>query len=322
MRVYSKSAIIIIIFMLCTQRIFSTASEPDYTESIIFLLDIDPSLDCRATAWFTFRNLGRPLNLFDFQSEPSFLGLGITVQFFTGAESTSVTISLNESKVSENQGMSIAYKIVNELERDFGLPPLSYTIPTSGELGVLSFEYKANSSSTELRDIFMESLPSQGFKQILASMLSNRYNYTMSIGLEKEGGWSIRIFCGGGTIKLVLDQEQIISLKKITGYSGRIVSASESSSSTINIVVNNQIRGQYDLVVTPVTPSQLTGEYVQDGMTQYEAVYDVTGNSLEDFSVSLKIAFSGVTTTVLIILAMIITATVSIIIVIKHKGKP
>ncbi len=318
----SKFAIIIIVLIICTQKVFLTAAEPDYTESITLILDVDPSLDCRATAWFTFRNLGRPLNLFDFQSEPSFLGLGITVQFFSGAESTGVTISLNESKVSENQGMSIAYKIVNELERDFGLPLLSYTIPTSGELGVLSFDFTANSSSTELRDIFMESLPSQGFKQILASMLSNRYNYTMSIGLEKEGGWSIRIFCGGGIIKLVLDQEQIISLKEITGYSGRIVSASESSSSTIYIAINNQIRSEYDLVVTPITPSQLTGGYMQDGMTQYEAYYDVTGSSIEDFSVSLKIFFSGITTTVLIVLAMIITATVSIIIIIRHKRKP
>jgi hypothetical protein len=318
----SKFAIIIFFLILCTQKVILTSAESDYTESITLILDVDPSLDCSAMAWFTFRNLGRPLNLFDFQSEPSFLGLGITVQFFTGFESTSVTISLNESKVSENQGMSIAYKMVNELERDFGLPPLLYTIPTSGQLGTLSFDFTANSSSTELKDIFMESLPSQGFRQILASMLSNRYNYTMSIGLGKEGGWSIQIFCGGGNTKLVLDQEQIISLKEITGHSGRIVSASESSSSTIYIAVNNQIRSEYDLVVTPITPSLLTGGYMQDGMTQYEAYYDVTGNSLEDFSISLKVMFSGITTTVLIVLAMIITATVSIIIIIRHRRHP
>ena len=317
-----KSTIIMIVLFLCAQKVFLAVAEPDYTESITLLLDIDSSLDCSATVWFTFRDLGRPLNLFYFQSEPSFLGLGITVQFSSGIKSTDVTIDLNESLVSENQGMAIAYRMVNELESDFGLPPLSFAAPNSGEVGVLYFNFLANSSATELRDIFVDSLPSQGFGEVLAPMLSGNYIYTMLIGLEKEGGWSLQVFCGDGTTKLVLDQEQAFSLNGIAGHSGRIVSATESSSSTIYIMVNNEVRNQYDLVVTPIVPSQLMGGYTQDGMTQYEAVYDATGNSLEDFSVSLKIAFSSITTTVLMVLAMAITATVSIIIIIRHRRKP
>jgi hypothetical protein len=182
----------------------------------------------------------------------------------------------------------------------------------------LYYTYEKNYTSIELRDIFLDSLPSQGFRQVLASMLPKGQNYILDIGLGKEGGWSIELRFIGGTQKLVPDQEQIVSLKEITGYSGSIVSASSAFSSTLRIIVLNQISREYELVVNPVSPTQMIGGY-SDQNPQYQSYYDVAGSSVEDLSISLKVVSSSIVATALIILAMIVTAIISIIIIKRYK---
>jgi hypothetical protein len=313
-----KFVVILFILILNTQKVFVTVAEPDYTEGIQLYLEIDPSMNCSAIVWFYFNGLSRPLNLVDFQGEPSFSGLSIYVEFYAGGGSTTAAILLNGSKVSKDQGRTIADMMVRKLEQAFVILMLQYYEYSTDLSGVLDFEYITTLPAVELKDIFLESLPSTGFKQILTSMLSNHNNYNMKIYLGKEGGWSVRLICGGGAKKLVPDQEQIISLKEISGYSGNIVSAPASSSSTIYVGVLNQINNEYELIVNPVSPTQLRGVY-EDQMPQYQAQYDITGSSIEDFSINLKIVFSRIRITFLIILAMITTAIVLIIIIIRYK---
>jgi hypothetical protein len=310
-----KLVVILFILILSTQKAFFTAAESDYAENIQFLLFIELSMNCRTSVFFFFTDLSRPLNFIDFQSKPSFLGLGITAQFFTGGGSTSVTIGLNESKVGTTQGRFIADAMTHNLEQSFGIPILQYDRYYT-ELGELDFDYKTNFAVIELRDIFMESLPSQGFKQILSSMLLNIKNYTMSIFLGKDGGWSVRFFCGDGTKKLVPDQEQTISLKEITGYSGRIVSAPSSSSSILNIQVFNQISKEYELIINSISPTPTQQGYLEE---QYYYKYDVTGSSIEGFSINLKIVFSRIVTIILIVVAQIAAIIISIVIIRKYK---
>jgi len=313
-----KFLVILFILILNTQKVFVTVAESDYTEGIQLFLEIDPSMNCSAIVWFSFSGLSRPLNLVDFQGEPSFSGLSIYVQFYAGGGSTTAAISLNGSKVNEDQGRTIADMMVHKLEQAFVIPMLQYYEYSGDWSGELDFEYITTLPAVELKDIFLESLPSTGFKQILTSMLSNYDNYNMEINLRKEGGWSVRFVCGGGAKKLVPDQEQIISLKEITGYSGNIVSAPASSSSTIYVGVLNHINNEYELIVNPVSPTQMTGGY-QDGMPQYQSYCDIKGSSIEDFSINLKIVFSRIRITFLMILAMITTAIVLIIIIIRYK---
>jgi len=313
-----KFVVILFIFLLSTQKIFLTAAEPDYAENIELYLHIDPSMSCSVTVIFSFSGLIRPLNLNDFQSEPSFLGLGINAQYFTGGGSTSVTIDLNESKVSRDQGRFIADIMTYKLEEAFGIPTLLYGEPTTYSPGVLYYTYETAFPAIELRNIFLENLPSQGFAQVLTSMLSNSHNYSMLINLGNEGGWSVELWCYGGTEKLVLDREQIISLKEITGYSGSIVSAPTASSSTLRIYISTQIGRDYELIVNPVSPAQIQ-QGQQEQMPQYWFYYDATGSSVEDLSINLKIVSSGIITTVLIILAQITTALILIIIIKRYK---
>ena len=314
-----KFVVILFFLILSSQKVFVTAAKPDYTENIRLDLDIDPSLNCSAMVSFSFNGLSRPLNFVDFQSKPSFLGLGINVQFHAGGGSTIATIGLNGSKVSTDQGRNIADTMIHKLEQAFAIPTLQYNSYSSDLSGSIDFEYITGFPAVELRDIFLDSLPSQGFKQILTSMLSNNSNYNIIIGLGKEGGWSIfRFAFVDGTKKLVPDQEQIISLKEFTGYSGSIVSAPESSSSTINIGVFNQISNDYELIVNPISPTT-TQQGHQEQMPQYWFYYDVTGSSFEDLSISLKIVYSRIRIIILIVLAQIITIVVSIIIINRHK---
>ena len=317
-----KFVVILFILILSTQKVFLTATESDYAESIQIFLEIDPSMNCVASGWFSFSGLSRPFNLYDFQNEPSFVGLGIELyQNVTGFVSTSVSIYLNESKVSRDRGSFIADMMTIELEKDFGIPPLSYSVPNDYWPGVLTFAYArvlTNSTFIELRNIFLDSLPFQGFKQILTSMLINSHNYDMHIDLGKEGSWSLRLLFGEEIGKLVPDQEQIFSLKEITGYSGRIVSAS-TISSTIYISIYSQFGKNYNLIVNPVYPTQMIGGY-SDGNPHYQYFFDVTGSSVEDFSISLKIVSSGIISAVLIVLAQITTLIVSIIIIKRHKS--
>jgi hypothetical protein len=107
-------------------------------------------------------------------------------------------------------------------------------------------------------------------------------------------------------------------LKEITGYSGSIVSAS-TVSSTLNIEVSNQISRDYELVVNPVSPTQMQGVY-QEQMPQYASYYDVTGSSVEDLSISLKVVSSSIVAAVLIVLAQITMIIISIIIIKRHKS--
>jgi len=309
--------ILFLILLLSTQKVFLTAAEHDYSENIQLWVEIDPSMNYRITVIFSFSGLSRPLNLYDFQGESSFLGLGIYVQYFVGGGSTRVTIELNESKVSTTQGKLIADMMTRKLEQAFGIPTLSYAEPNVFSPGYLYYTYEKNYTSIEFRDIFLESLPSQGFRQVLASLLPKGQNYILDIGLGKEGDWFVRLWFGGENIKLVPDQEQTISLKEITGYSGRIGSAS-TVSSTLYISINSHIGKDYSLIVNPVSPTQMIGGY-RDQNPQYEYSYDVTGSSIEDFSISLKIVSSGIVATALIILAMIATAIVSIIIIKRYK---
>jgi len=310
--------VILFIFLLSNQKVFLAAADSYYAESIQLMLDIDPSMNCRATVMFSFSGLSRPLNLYDFQNEPSFIGLGINAQYFTEIESTSVTVELNESKVNANQGRLIADTMIHKLEQSFEIPTLLYTESTTYSPGVLYYSYETEFPAIELRNIFLESLPSQGFTQVLASMLVNNNNYTMTISLGKEGGWSIQLWLNGETEKLVPDQEQIISLKEITGYSGKIASAPASSSSTLRIDISNQISREYEVVVNPVSPTQIRQGH-REQMPQYWLDYDVTGSSVEDFSISLKIVFSRIVPIVLIVIAQITTIIISIIIINRHK---
>lgn len=291
---------------------FVATAKPDYTESIQLRLDIDPSMSCRVIVIFSFTGLSRPLNFVDFQSEPSFLGLQINVVFHTGREGTDVRIYLNESKVNTDKGMFIADRMAYKLDRDFVIPDLMPTTTAYGE-----YSYVSNYASTELRNAFLESLPSQGFTQVLASMLSKNQNYTMHIGLGKEGGWSVRFTCEGGTKKLNPDQEQIISLKEITGYPDTIKPAPESSSSTLRIEVLNRIR-EYDLTIYSISPTQMQERYQED-TPQYQSYYEAKGSSVEDLSISLKIVLSSIVLAALIIVAQITIVVVSIIIIKRHK---
>ena len=309
--------ILFLILLLSTQKAFIANAEHDYSESIQLWVEIDSSMNYRVIVIFSFSGLSRPLNLYDFQSEPSFLNLGINVQYFVDGGSTRVTIGLNESKVSTNQGRFIADMMTRKLEQAFGIPTLSYAEPNVFSPGYLYYTYEKNYTSIEFRDIFLDSLPSQGFRQVLASMLPKGQNYTLDIGLGKEGDWFDKLWFGGENIKLVPDQEQTISLKEITGYSGRIGSAS-TVSSTLYISINSQLGKDYSLIVNPVSPTQMLGGY-RDQNPQYDYSYDVTGSSVEDFSISLKVVSSSIVATALIILAMIVTAIISIIIIKRYK---
>ena len=309
--------ILFLILLLSTQKVSLATAESDYAENIQIKLDIDASMSCVAVVWFSFNGLSRPLNFIVFQNEPSFLGFDINVQYFTGIESTTVSIDLNESKVSTTQGRFIADMMTRKLEQAFGIPPLSYSVPTVFSPGVLTFAYETNSTTIELRNIFLDSLPFQGFKQIMTSMLINSHNFNMHIDLGKEGSWFLWLIFSKETGKLVPDQEQIFSLKEITGYSGRIVSSS-TVSSTLYIGIRSQLGKDYSLIVNSVSPTQMIGGY-RDQNPQYEYSYDVTGSSVEDFSISLKIVSSGIVATALIILAMIVIAIVSIIIIKRYK---
>jgi hypothetical protein len=204
-----KFVVILFILIFSTQKVFLTAAESDYAENIQLWLDIDHSMNCGVSVIFSFDGLGRPLNFYDFQSEPSFLDLQINAVYFPGEESTHVTIELNESKVSTDQGRFIADMMTYELEINFRIPSLMHSTPAyySPTQGVLDFNYESNFTSIEFRDIFLEGLPSQGFTQILASILPKSQNYSMHIDLGKEGGWFVRLWFGGENIKLVPDQE-------------------------------------------------------------------------------------------------------------------
>jgi hypothetical protein len=312
--------VIILFVLIFSQKVFVATAKSDYTESIQLWIDVSPSMNCEATVMFSFSGLSRPLNFVDFQSEPSFLGLQISTTYIKGLESTSVFIDLNGSKVSTDKGRFIADTMTYELERDLRMLLLMPSIPAyySPSPGELEFRYESNFSSVEFRDIFLESLPSQGFAQILALMLSKNQNCSMHVGLGKEGGWSVRFYCDGGTEKLVPNEEQTISLKEITGYSGNIVSASASSSSTLSIMVLSQIGREYDLTISSVSPTQMQGVY-QEGMPQYQSYYEAKGISVEDLSVSLKIVLSSILLTALIVAAQITIVVVSIIVIKRHK---
>jgi hypothetical protein len=296
-----------------SQKVFVATAKPDYAETIQLRLEISPSMNCEVTVMFSFSGLSRPINLVDFQSEPSFLGLQISATYFKGLESTSVIIGLNGSKVSTGQGRFIADMMAYELDRDFVIPDLMLTTTAYGE-----YSYISNYASTELRNAFLESLPSQGFAQILALMLSKNQNCSMHIGLGKEGGWSVRFYCDGGTKKLNPDQEQTISLKQITGYSDTIKPAPTSSSSTLRIEVRNRINREYDLTIYPISPTQMQERYQED-TPQYQSQYNLQGNSVEDLSIYLKITLILPTTTILIVATMIIIAAATIIIIKRHK---
>ncbi|MEM2129264.1 MAG: hypothetical protein QXZ70_01560, partial [Candidatus Bathyarchaeia archaeon] len=78
---------------------------------------------------------------------------------------------------------------------------------------------------------------------------------------------------------MVPNQEEIISLKEITGYTGNIAAASIASSSTLNVVVLNEISRDYNLVINTVSPTQMH-EYFQEQMPQYQSHHDVTGSNV------------------------------------------
>jgi hypothetical protein len=315
-----KFAVILFIFLLNTPKLFLTTAKPDYTENIRIDLDIDPSLNCSALVWFSFNGLSRPLNFIDFQSELSFISLGINVQFQADRSSTITTIELNWTKVSKEKGRNIADTMIYKLEHAFGIHMLLFNDYSSDLTGRMDFEYTTGFPLIELRDIFLESLPSQGFKQILTSMLSNNSNYNMQISLGKEGGWYVKFNHIDGTKKLVPDKVQIISLKEITGYSGNIVSAPESSSSTINIGVYSQISNDYDMIINPISPTS-THQGYQENMPQYWNYYDITGKTIEDLSIFLTITYSRIRIILLIVLAQITTLIVSMIIIKRHKSQ-
>ena len=139
--------ILFLILLLSTQKVFLTVAEHDYSENIQLWVEIDPSMNYRVTVIFSFSGLSHLLNLHDFQSEPSFLNLGINIQYFVDGGSTRVTIVLNESKVSSNQGRLIADTMTHKLEQAFGIPPLLYAGPTSFSPGYLIYTYEKNYTS-------------------------------------------------------------------------------------------------------------------------------------------------------------------------------
>ncbi|MEM2129265.1 MAG: hypothetical protein QXZ70_01565 [Candidatus Bathyarchaeia archaeon] len=164
-------------------------AELDFTEDIQLRVNIDLHMNCSVWVTFSFSGLDRPLNFINFQSEPSFVSLEINALFVTGQESTYVRISLNESKVSSDQGKLIAKRIAYKLANDFLIPILVPSTPAyySPTLGVLEFLYESNYTSIELRNIFLESLPSQGFSKVLDSLLSKNPNYNIHIILWERG---------------------------------------------------------------------------------------------------------------------------------------
>lgn len=315
-----KFVVILFIFLLNTPKLFLTAAKPDYEENIQLELNIDALMNCHVMVTFSFNGLSRPLNFYYFQREPSFLGLSINTRYFAGEEFTSVSIDL-DGKVSGNRGKFMADMMVYELEGAFGISRLSYGVPSSPLVtGVLNFAYETNFPATELRNIFLDSLPSQGFARVLTSMLLNSQNYSMLINLGNEGGWSVKWMCDSGTEKLVLYQEQFISLKEITRYSGSIASASISSFSALRTYIIAQIGSEYDLETTVVSPVQMLETREVNGMlTEYSNFFDVTGSSVEDLSIILKIVSSGIVATILIVLAQITTVIISIILIKRYK---
>jgi len=302
--------------------VFLTTAEPSYEESISLMIDVDPyemSGDC--TLIFSFNGLSRPPSLYDFRSEPSFLGLHVIAVYFPGGGSTLVYIDLNESKIDKTRGRFIADKIIYEFEESFGIFTLLYDESAfiMYERGHLFFPYFMEFPAVDLRNIFLGSLPYQGFRQILTSMLLNSQNYSINVYLGREGGWSFQVTFNGGTKEMVLDQEQIISLKEITGYSGSLISSPTSSSSIFRVSVSWYTLGDYDLLINEVSPSQMQkSQNIYGQRKEYVFSYDVTGSSIQDFSISLKIVKESILA-IVIILLQITTVLISIIIIKRHK---
>jgi hypothetical protein len=320
-----KFLVVLFIFLLSTQKGFLTTAQYNYSETVSLNIDVDQSkmsynvflLD------FSFDGLSRPYNLYDFRSEPSFLSLSISAGYFTnGRGYANVSIFLNSSEIDEAQGRLVADMIRSELERSFEISPLLYSAPFGGSPGELEFDYSTGFPATELRNIFLASLPSEGFRQLLTPSLLDNHNYSMFVDLGRGGGWFLEVFFGDFvTQKMVIGQEQTISLKEITGYQGSITSAPAVPSLLVMGVGFHFLNGSdYELMLNAVSPKQIVESQSAGG--EYFSC-DVAGGSIEDFSISLKIVSVLWSTifSIAIVLFQITAASVSIIIIFRHDHK-
>jgi hypothetical protein len=324
-----KFLVVIFIFLLSTQKVFLATAESEYSEEVGLNITVDQSKMSYAVFMFGFyfNELSRPFSLYDFRSEPSFLSLSISARYFTnGRGYANVSIFLNSSETDEAQGRLVADMIKSELEKSFEISPLSYSSPFGHSPGELEFDYSTGFPATEFREIFLDSLPPQGFRQLLTPSLLDSHNYTMLVGLGTGGGWLLDVqFLNIITQKMVNDQEQIISLKEITENQGSIVCAPTVPSLLAMEVVFHFMNGSdYELMLNAVSPKQMVGSRNDySGGYAYDFSYDVAGSSIEDFSISLKIV-SVLWSTILsvaVVLGQITTALVSIIIIFRHDHK-
>jgi len=313
----------LIVFVLGTPPLFLTASEPDYREHIELMVNVYPQeMICKTIVGFSFNELNYPPILNDFTVEPGFLGLNIVVHYFSGSGSTLVSIFLNDSEIIRNQGRLIADMLAYRLERAFGIHPLSYT-ESNGTIyspGRIQFSYFTEFPAIVLRKIFLESLPLQGFRQILTSSQLDSCNHSIYVSMDEEGGLHIEVRLLDLTTKMILGKEQTISLKEITGYLGSIDLSHTTFSSALRIRVTFNMFGDYKLFINKVLPAQMPENRETHGaIIEHEFHYDVTGSSFEDLSISLTIAQPLNLISVAIILTQITIIVCTIIIVKRHK---
>ena len=247
-------------------------------ESIWVWVDFH-GMTCSVMFNFGFDGVEGPVPASEFLDEPSFIGMTVFFVYHGDGETARVSVMLNSSKITEEQGYRIAKDLKRKIEKALNLY-LPYE-QTSGYLDTLYYEYEVEDCPPreEIANLLRTSLP-QGFGQVAILLLTSR-NVTVDFWLWES--WTTTIRYSHERFNIVLDQEYTIDLKEMTGYSDAIRSSPGASHSTLR--VNFFIPRGVRLQIIEAAPPQMAITQGQEGVNLHA---DVTGLSVDDISIRFK----------------------------------
>ena len=269
---------LLLLVLLGTQGLVSAMGEFQYRESIRVWVNFY-GMTCSVMFNLGFDGVEGPVPASEFLDEPSFMGMTVSIGYHGDGEVTSVSVMLNGSKITEEQGYRIARDLKRKIEKAFNLY-LPYK-ETQGSFDTLyhDFEVEECPPRGEIANLLGNSL-TQGFGQVVIPLLTSR-NVTVDFWLLES--WTSTIRYSHERFNIVLDQEYTISLKEMTGYSGTIRSSPEASHSTLR--VNFLIPKGARLEIIEAAPPQMA---ITQEQTEANLYADVTGLSIDDLSIRFK----------------------------------
>lgn len=301
----------------------NAVSYENHDESIS--LGINPSSGYVSLV-FMFTNVSFPLDISDFENEPSFTNITVSCTHSPDSNNTLVNVGLNTAIVSISQGKLKADLIKVKFENFFGVS-LPYRVNfTDGNTVYYSYNIAECPSIQKFREVLLECKPSEGFgKVITPTLIGNYVQITFDLTINPLI-WQLGVGVSNpNNFQYGLDKEFTVSLKALTGYSGTIQSSPESSQSTLSIHIS-QVAGQYKLTSLETTPSQMVEtQNTYTGGSTFTFIKTITGSSVDDLSIHFKIVspnyIDPTTIAMYVGIVVVVVAILSIVVFIIKREK-